>query len=135
MLFTEDLFHFKLDQPKYGIARGYYGKLPLIHDNKRHKTLLNEFFFYCFPKVSSWQSMRDIHVASLDELTELVLHLHYAEVSLSWPCYTRSSNGIQEHDCLPPFLALCASGVLQSVTASSCHLKGQTGFLLLVLQP
>ena len=26
-----------------------------------------------------------------------------------WPCYARSSGGIQEHDCLPHFLALCGA--------------------------
>ena len=60
MLFAENLFHFKLDQPKYSIAPGDYGKLPLFHDNKRHKTLLNEFCFYVFSRFWSWQSMRDI---------------------------------------------------------------------------
>ena len=74
MLFAENLFHFKLDQPEYSIAPGDYGKLPLLHAEKRHKTLLSEFVFYVFFKVSSWQSMRDIHATSLDELTEVLLH-------------------------------------------------------------
>ena len=52
---------------------------------KRHKTLLNEFVFYVFFKVSSWQSMRDIHATSLDELTEPLLYSRYAELLLSRP--------------------------------------------------
>ena len=85
MLFAENLFHFKLDQREYSIAPGDYSRLPLFHDNKCHKTLLNKFFFYVFFKVSSWQSMRDIHVTSLEELTELMLHspARYAELPLS----------------------------------------------------
>ena len=66
----------------------FYGKLQLFHDNKRYKTLLNEFFIYVFPKLSSWQSMRDIHVASLDELTELWLRLqncHCRDLALLCP--------------------------------------------------
>ena len=83
MIFAENLSHFKLDQPEYSKAPGDYGKLPLFHDNKSHKTFLDEFVFYVFPKVSSRQSMRDIHATALDELTELLLHLRYAELLLS----------------------------------------------------
>ena len=45
MLFAENLFHFKLDQPEYSIHPGEFDRPPLFHDNKRHKTLLNEFFY------------------------------------------------------------------------------------------
>ena len=30
MPFAENLFHFKLDQPKHSIAPGEYGRLPLF---------------------------------------------------------------------------------------------------------
>ena len=71
MHLAQNLFHFKLDQPEYSIAPGDYGKLRLFHNNNCHRTLLNEFFFY---QVSSWQSIRHIHVTSLDELTECFVH-------------------------------------------------------------
>ena len=69
----------------------------------------------------------------LDELTERThgrTHGAFAALVLCrtaivqiWPCYARSSSGIQEHDCQPYFLALC--GALLQVAGSSCHLKGK----------
>ena len=48
MIFAENLDHFELDQPEYCIASGDYSKLPLFHDNKRHKRSSNEFLVHVF---------------------------------------------------------------------------------------
>ena len=47
------------------------------------KTMLNAFFFYVFSKVSSWQSMSEFHVTTLDKVTELILNSTYQALSSS----------------------------------------------------
>ena len=83
MCFAENLFHFKVDQPQYSIKPADYDTLPLFVDNKSHKTLLNEFFFYVLSKVSSWQSMKDMTVTSMDDVTELIVNSKYLHIEAS----------------------------------------------------
>ena len=115
MLFCgRELFYFKLDQPKYSIAPGDYGKLQLSHCNKSHKTLLNEFFFYVFFQgfflIEHEGYPRDFLGRTHGGLAALKLGRTAIMIVQIWP-YARSSSGIKEHDCQPHFLALCHHGI------------------------
>jgi hypothetical protein len=68
---TEDLFHYKAEQSKYSIKPEDYGKKPLFVVDKESNTYLNEFFFYVFSHVGRWQCLRELSVASLDQVVSL----------------------------------------------------------------
>ena len=58
-----------LEQADYSIKQEHHGSKPLFADAKgASKTLLNEFFFYVLSKVSSWQSMSELHVTTLNDV-------------------------------------------------------------------
>ena len=75
MSLAEILFHCKIDQSEYSIKLEGHSKKPQIVDKGTSKTMLNEFFFciFKFSKVSSWQSMKDIEVHTMDDVDELFL--------------------------------------------------------------
>ena len=56
---AENLFHFKANQADYSIKPEEHGTKPLFVDKGGSKTMLKEFFFCVFSKVSSWQSMSE----------------------------------------------------------------------------
>ena len=75
--FAENLFHFKADQADYSIKQANYGTKLLSVDKGDRKSMLNEFFFHVFSKVLSWQSMSELTVTTLDNVTELILNSSY----------------------------------------------------------
>jgi len=80
MFCAENLFHFKIDQDVNSIKPEDHGKKPLFKDEGICKTMLNEFFFYVFSKVSSWQSMKDLEVTTMDDVQELLMDAAYAVI-------------------------------------------------------
>ena len=44
--------------------------------------MMNEFFFYVFSKVSSWQSMIEFQVTTLDDITQLIMNSSSTEQAL-----------------------------------------------------
>ena len=45
--------------------------------------MFNEFFFYVFSKVSSWQSMSEFQVTTLDDITALMINSTYQALDSS----------------------------------------------------
>ena len=68
-----NLFHFKKDQAEYSIKPKDHGSKPLFSNKGASQTLLNEFFFYVFSRVSSWQCMNELRVTTLDDVEALLL--------------------------------------------------------------
>ena len=62
------------------IKQQVHGMKPLFVDKLEGggKTMLNEFFFYAFSKVSSWQSEFQVTtVATLDDIAQLIMNSTY----------------------------------------------------------
>ena len=72
-----NLFHFKKDQAEHSIKQEDHGPKPPFSKKGASQTLLNEFFFYVLSRVSSWQCMTELRMATLDDVEALLLRSFY----------------------------------------------------------
>jgi len=64
---AENLFHYKLNQTRYSIKPEDYQKLPLFVESQDSSTYVNEFFFLVYSRFTSWQNMKSLAVATLQD--------------------------------------------------------------------